>query len=128
MTAQRCRLCQRPAGAGTLRCDCGALFLDAVHRLPAEQADSLVASNAAWLETEHTKGARTLAQGFFIGLLPGLLSVLCIVIGDLQALMPFATATALAGLWAVHGKRRMSRARRIEAANRIALPAARIRR
>jgi hypothetical protein len=124
--SKRCNVCGSETEMGALRCHCGSLFLDAVLRLPADKAESLLASNRAWLDHERTRGRRQLVQGFGLGLFPGLITLGAAISGSLVALLVFGTIFGGLASWGYRGARRASLAKRIAAANRIALPAARI--
>jgi hypothetical protein len=117
-------VCGSDAEPATLRCACGALFLDEVLRLPADKAESLLASNQAYLDHERSRGRRQLVQGLGLGLLPGLITLGAAISGSLVALLVFGTVFGGLASWGYRGARRASLAKRIAAANRIALPAA----
>ena len=122
----QCPVCARDSEAGTLRCVCGCLFLDQVLKLPSEEAESLLASNAAWLHTERSMGRRMLLQSLAVGFLPLVFTVAAIAYVAPALGVISGSLLAVSAAWGNRGRIRASTARRMAEANRIALPPARL--
>ena len=122
-----CAVCDRAAVAGTLRCACGALFLDEVEQLRAEDAESLMESSFAATDADIARGRRMLGQAVVVGFVPVLIAAVCVMFGDWPMVAGFGGIGLASGAWGARGLGKIRTARRIAAANRVALPPARIR-
>jgi hypothetical protein len=110
---------------GDLRCPCGVLFYDKIHRLSVTDAESLVESSTAALITTYKQGRFRALAASPLALLAAIFVPWIYIVDPFVAVIP-AVPALIFGMTAIKGWRSARAARRALTANRIQLPAARV--